>query len=121
MLGKFHPDFSQIEDVVEPISFSYTERYLPDLRPFFATGEAGYLPPDELLYTRRIEDFDAGVKLFGTLGKDTVGFLDVPTAGEENALARGPAGTRSRRASRRRYSSSPISRSRPSPTPSAAG
>jgi hypothetical protein len=86
-LGTLNPDFTQIEDVVEPISFSYTERYLPDLRPFFVTGEAGYLPPDELLYTRRIQDFDAGVKLFGTLGRDTVGFLDALSVGGENALA----------------------------------
>jgi hypothetical protein len=86
-LATVNPDFSQIEDVVEPISFSYTERYLPDFRPFFVTGEEGYFPPDQLLYTRRIQDFDAGVKLFGTLGKDTIGFLDALSFSSENALA----------------------------------
>jgi len=86
-LATFNPDFSQIEDVVEPISFSYTERRLPDPRPFFATGQEEYLPRHHLLYTRRIEDFDAGIKLFGTVGNETIGILDAVTLGEENALA----------------------------------
>ena len=86
-LGSANPDFKQIEDVVEPVSFSYTERYLPDLRPFFVTGQDGFLPREHLLYTRRIEQFDAGVKLFGTVGSDTVGLLDAVTNGEQNVLA----------------------------------
>ena len=86
-LATFNPDFSQIEDVVEPISFSYTERRLPDPRPFFATGQEEYLPRDHLLYTRRIEDFDAGFKLFGTVGNETIGLLEAVTLGRENVLA----------------------------------
>ena len=86
-LGVVNPDFSQIEDVVEPISFSYTERYLRDPRPFFVTGQDGFLPREHLFYTRRIQDFDAGVKLFGTVGNETIGILDAVTLGEENALA----------------------------------
>jgi hypothetical protein len=86
-LGSANPDFKQIEDVVEPIAFSYTERYLPDPRPFFVTGQDGYLPDGSLLYTRRIEDFDVGVKLFGTRGKETIGFLDTVRLGDENSLA----------------------------------
>ncbi|UCC68340.1 MAG: carbohydrate binding family 9 domain-containing protein, partial [Armatimonadota bacterium] len=86
-LAVVNPDFKQIEDVVEPISFSYTERYLPDPRPFFITGQEGYFPPSDLLYTRRIEEFDAGLKLFGTLGSDTIGILDAVTVDDENAVA----------------------------------
>jgi len=86
-LAVLNPDYSQIEDVVEPISFSYTERWLPDYRPFFITGQSTYLPDKWFLYTRRIRDFDAGVKLFGTLGKENIGLLDVITFGEENSLA----------------------------------
>jgi hypothetical protein len=86
-LGAVNPDFRHIEDVVEPISFSYTERYLPDPRPFFITGQEGYLPNSHLLYTRRIADFDAGVKLFGTVGNESIGLLDAITFGEENSLA----------------------------------
>jgi len=86
-LATLRPDFSQIEDVVEPISFSYSERYLPDPRPFFITGQQGYLPPEGLLYTRRIRDFDTGIKIFGTLGDETIGLLDAVSLGEENAFA----------------------------------
>ena len=89
-LGSANPDFKQIEDVVEPVSFSYTERYLPDLRPFFVTGQSGFLPREHLLYTRRISMFDAGVKLFGTVGSDTIGLLDTTThvaEGGQNVFA----------------------------------
>jgi len=86
-LAALNPDFKQIEDVVEPISFSYTERYLSDPRPFFVTGQEGFFPREHLLYTRRIEDFDAGVKLFGKLGDETIGLLDAITYGSENSLA----------------------------------
>jgi len=85
-LTTLRPDFKQIEDVVEPIAFSYTERYLPDLRPFFVTG-GGFLPGSLMLYTRRIQDFDAGAKLFGKLGKESIGLLDAVTLGEQNVLA----------------------------------
>ena len=86
-LGVINPDFSQIEDVVEPISFSYTERYLRDPRPFFVTGQDGFLPREHLFYTRRLQDFDGGLKFFGTVGNETIGILDAVTFGEENALA----------------------------------
>jgi len=86
-LGVINPDFSQIEDVVEPISFSYTERYLRDPRPFFVTGQSGFLPREHLFYTRRIQDFEGGLKLFGTVGNETIGILDAITFGEDNAFA----------------------------------
>ena len=86
-LASINPDFKQIEDVVEPISFSYTERYLSDPRPFFTTGQSGFLPREHLLYTRRIEDFDVGLKLFGTVGRERIGLFNTTTMGHENALA----------------------------------
>jgi hypothetical protein len=85
-LGTLNPDYSQIEQVVEPISFSYSERYLPEVRPFFMTGQDVYFPNARSFYSRRIQDFDLGLKVFGTLGKDTYGLLDALTYGSENAL-----------------------------------
>jgi len=85
-LAALNPDFKQIEDAVEPISFSYTERYLPELRPFFVTGQ-GYLPGDMMLYTRRIEDFDAGIKLFGSVGDESLGLLNATAYGQESTTA----------------------------------
>jgi len=86
-LGTMNPDFKQVEDVIEPVSFSYTERYLPDQRPFFITGQDGFLPREHLLYTRRIEEFDTGVKLFGTVGNESMGLLDALTYDRQNVLA----------------------------------
>jgi len=86
-LTTINPDFKQIEDVVEPISFSYTERQLPDLRPFFVTGQDPYLMDSYIFYTRRIQDFDTGFKLFGKLGNDMIGVLDAVKLGEENTFA----------------------------------
>ncbi len=74
-LASLNPDYSQIEQVVEPISFSYTERYQPEVRPFFVTGGDAYLPGSRSFYSRRIEDFDLGLKVFGTIGDDTYGLL----------------------------------------------
>ena len=86
-LGSLNPDFSQIEQVVEPISFSYTERWLPEVRPFFMTGTDVYFPGARSFYSRRIQDFDLGLKAFGTIGNDTYGLLDALSYGSENSLA----------------------------------
>jgi hypothetical protein len=85
-LAVMNPDFTQIEEAVASAAFSYNEQRLPDHRPFFVTGQ-GFLPGDLMLYTRRIEDFDVGAKLFGTMGRDSYGFLDATSYGAENALA----------------------------------
>ncbi len=71
----FNPDFKTIEEEVESIDFSYTERYIADRRPFFTEGE-DFFPGSSMFYTRRIEDIDAGVKLFGRTGKTRIGILD---------------------------------------------
>jgi hypothetical protein len=42
-LATYHPDFTNIEDVVETIDFTFVERYLPEYRPFFPEG-SGYGP-----------------------------------------------------------------------------
>lgn len=90
----YSPDFSNIEDVVETIDFTFVERYLPEYRPFFQEG-ASYLPsaggewgaPVELLYTRRIGELDWGAKAFGTVGPHRFGLLDAYRRGGENHLA----------------------------------
>ena len=80
------PDFRNIEDEVESIDFSYTERWYSDRRPFFVEG-GGYMPPGEMFYSRRIEDFDVGTKLFGTVGRTSVGLLDAYSLDGRNDLA----------------------------------
>ncbi|MBC7328706.1 hypothetical protein H5T87_11450, partial [bacterium] len=67
-----YPDYSDIEAVYESIDISYTERWLPDKRPFFTEGSEYFGP----LYSRRIDKFDLGLKAFGQAGKSQIGFLN---------------------------------------------
>ncbi|MCJ7750043.1 MAG: carbohydrate binding family 9 domain-containing protein, partial [Armatimonadetes bacterium] len=82
-LGTYNPDFSNIEDVVETIDFTYVERYLPEYRPFFQEG-SWFFPNSRIFYSRRIEDVDWGLKTFGTVGQHRFGFLDTYARGGEN-------------------------------------
>jgi len=85
-LATYHPDFRNLEDVVETIDFTYTERWLPEYRPFFQEG-SGYLPGSRVFYSRRLRELDWGLKLFGTLGSERFGILDAYRRGGENHLA----------------------------------
>ena len=80
------PDFRNIEDEVESIDFSYSERWYSDRRPFFVEG-SGYMPPGEMFYSRRIEDLDLGLKLFGTVDRISIGLLDAYSLAGRNDLA----------------------------------
>jgi len=82
-MGAYNPDFRNIEDVVETIDFTFTERWLPEYRPFFREG-SDYFPGSTLFYSRRIGELDYGAKLFGTLGQETIGILNAYRRGGEN-------------------------------------
>ena len=81
-----NPDFKNIEDQIDTIDFSYTERQLEERRPFFSEGGWGYFPGGRMFYSRRIEDVDLGVKTFGTLGPHRVGLLDTISFGDQNNM-----------------------------------
>ncbi len=68
------PDFATVEQAVQDLSFSYTEKFLPDRRPFFAEG-ADFLNDPYLFYSQRIPGVDAGAKVTGKQGNTTVSFL----------------------------------------------
>lgn len=59
-----NPDFSQVEEAVTDITFSYNEKFKVDNRPFFQEGSA-YFGKTELFYTNSVPNFYGGVKLFG--------------------------------------------------------
>jgi len=82
----YNPDFRDIEDVVESIDFTYVERYLPEYRPFFLEG-GGYQPYSRIFYSRRIPDFDAGLKVFGNTGRHAIGALATTEFGNALDLA----------------------------------
>ena len=81
-VGTVFPDFQTIEQDVTNINFSYTEKLLTDRRPFFAEG-AGFLPPTDLFYSRRIGAVDEGLKIAGKQGSTTVGLLGSNTDGPD--------------------------------------
>ena len=81
-----NPDFRNLEDVVETIDFTFVERYLPEYRPFFQEG-GGFFPPSSIFYSRRVEDFDFGLKSFGTMGSNRFGVLDTYSHGGKNHFA----------------------------------
>lgn len=84
VLTALRPDFRSVEQDVESIDFSYTERWLPDRRPFFSEGSYRYFPSSELFYTRRIEEVDLGVKAFGKVGAHRFGLLAAGAAGQSD-------------------------------------
>ena len=86
LIGTANPDFENIEQAVEGIDFSYGERYVPDRRPFFSEGGNVY-NVGQLFYSRRIEDMDGGLKLFGKLAKNTsVGTLGTYHRNNQNFI-----------------------------------
>ncbi len=73
-----NPDFSQVEDAVTDISFSYSEKRRADNRPFFIEGRDYFASPkdgSEYFYSNRAADFDVGGKAFGRVGKTQYGVL----------------------------------------------
>jgi hypothetical protein len=92
----FNPDFENVEQVVESISYTYVERYLPEVRPFLLEGDEWFGRPairgyfgyglGSLWYSRRIGDIDAGAKVFGRLGSDTLAALDAEKLNGSHSL-----------------------------------
>ncbi len=89
VVGTLHPDFASVEGAVESISFSRSERFIPERRPFFLEG-ADFLNLGEgyqvgrYFDSHRIRDVDTGVKLYGKLdAASTVGVLGPVGFGKE--------------------------------------
>ncbi len=73
-VATINPDFQTVEGAVQDLSFSYTEKYVPDRRPFFAEG-GDFLSDSFLFYSQRIPNVDYGLKVTGKQGPATVGLL----------------------------------------------
>ena len=69
-----NPDWRNVEQEVDSVDFSYTERKLPDSRPFFQEG-ANVFPLANIFYTRRIKGIDTGAKLSGKVGPYNLAFM----------------------------------------------
>lgn len=75
-VASINPDFSNVEQQVESIDFSYRERYYPDWRPFFQEGGGIIGSGSWGFYSRRIPHFDFGLKTYGKIGRTSIGVLD---------------------------------------------
>lgn len=71
-----NPDFSQVERQITDIDFSYTEKILDEVRPFFQEG-SGYFGDPKYFYSVRVPGFDYGGKAFGRIGRARFGTLAV--------------------------------------------
>jgi hypothetical protein len=86
-VGSVNPDFATIEGAVDSIQFTRSERFLPERRPFFLEGARYFNAGDfygigHYFFSRRIETFDSGTKLYGKLSPvDTLGILNTVDVG----------------------------------------
>ncbi len=59
---------------------------MADYRPFFVEGSA-FFPDSTAFYSRRVGQFDWGIKAFGKVDRNVYGFLDALSIGESNHFA----------------------------------
>lgn len=71
-----NPDFSQVEaDVGQVTANARFPLFFPEKRPFFLEGLEQYDSPNRLIYTRRIAQPIAGVKMTGKVGGTNLAYL----------------------------------------------
>ena len=74
--GTVKPDFSQVEADVAQIAYDpRVAVFLPEKRPFFLEGIEQFEAPNQLIYTRRVAQPVAAVKLSGKLSGTNLGVL----------------------------------------------
>ena len=74
--GTVNPDFSQVEADAGQFSFDPRQALsFPEKRPFFLDGIEQFSTPNGLVYTRRVVQPAAAVKLTGKVGSTNVGLL----------------------------------------------
>jgi hypothetical protein len=74
--GTVRPDFSQVEaDAAQIPGDTRFSLFFPEKRPFFVDGAEQFETPNNLIYTRRIVQPDAAVKLSGKFGRTNVALL----------------------------------------------
>jgi len=76
LAGTVRPDFSQVEADVPQIQFNpRVALFFPEKRPFFLDGLELFNTPVQLIYTRRLVDPAAAVRLTGQVGATTIAAL----------------------------------------------
>lgn len=74
--GTIKPDFSQVESDAGQLAFDPRQAlFFPEKRPFFLEGSELFQVPQNLIYTRRIVQPVAAVKLTGNAAGTDIGFM----------------------------------------------
>src|SRR6266571_6267330 len=74
--GTIKPDFSQVESDAGQLGFDPRQTlFFPEKRPFFLEGSEWFQVPQGLIYTRRMVQPVAAVKLTGNASGTDIGFL----------------------------------------------
>ena len=85
-----NPDFSQVESDAGQVTVNQRfALYYPEKRPFFLEGIELFATPNQLVYTRQIQNPVGGLKVAGKVGRFTIAHLtalDEPGGGSDNAL-----------------------------------
>lgn len=82
------PDFSQVESDDPQITTNQRyEVYFPEKRPFFLENSDFFATPLQLVFTRRVQDPDYGVRLTGKLGSYSLGAFAANDKGQGRSLA----------------------------------
>ncbi len=83
------PDFSQVEaDALQVAADPRFALFYPERRPFFVEGSDQFNVPNTLVYTRRIVQPDAALKLTGRVGRGNISLLsalEAPVASANNS------------------------------------
>jgi hypothetical protein len=88
-----NPDFSQVEADVAQLQFDPRRAvFFPEKRPFFLDGIEQFDTPNRLIYTRRLANPDAAVKLTGKVAETNLALLSgvddktLSATGEDNPV-----------------------------------
>ncbi len=89
--GTVKPDFSQVEaDATQIAADERFALFYPEKRPFFVEGSDLFNVPNTMVYTRRIVQPDAAVKVTGTLAHNDIALLSALDAGSTTATGERP-------------------------------
>jgi hypothetical protein len=88
--GTYRPDFAEVESDATKLQLDprYAVSY-PEKRPFFLDGLEQFNTPNNLIYTRQIEEPIAATKLTGKLGDVTVAYLGAQDQEDSSATGAG--------------------------------
>lgn len=88
VVGTVRPDFSQVEaDATQVAADTRFALFYPERRPFFVEGSDQFNVPNTLVYTRRIVQPDAALKLTARQGRTNLALLsalDAPSSTARN-------------------------------------